>query len=67
MKANVGGIDRALRITLGIALLAMVVVLEGSARYLGLIGIVPLTTGLLRWCPAYTLFGLNTCPISQTR
>lgn len=67
MKANVGGIDRVLRIALGIALLAMVVVLEGGARYWGLIGIVPLTTGLLRWCPAYTLFGLSTCPLSPSQ
>ena len=35
--------------------------LDGNARLLGLIGIVPLATGLFRWCPAYALLGLNTC------
>ena len=65
MKSNVGGIDRTLRILAGIALLALVFVLEGSARWWGLIGIVPLATGLLRWCPAYTLIGANTCPARE--
>ena len=63
MKANVGSIDRTLRILAGIGLLALVFVLEGNARWLGLVGIVPLATGLFRFCPAYLLFGLNTCPM----
>ena len=62
MKANIGGIDRTLRIVAGIALLALVFVLEGDARWLGLIGLLPLATGLLRFCPAYALFGMSTCP-----
>jgi len=65
MKANVGGIDRALRILAGIALLALVFVLESDARWLGLIGLVPLATGLIGYCPAYALFGLNTCPMER--
>ena len=65
MKANVGGIDRTLRILAGIALLALVFVLEGDARWLGLIGLVPLATGLTGYCPAYALFGLNTCPMER--
>jgi hypothetical protein len=65
MKANVGGIDRTLRILAGIALLALVFVLESDARWLGLIGLVPLATGLIGYCPAYALFGLNTCPMER--
>jgi hypothetical protein len=62
MKANVGGIDRPLRIAVGILLLALVFVLEGNARWVGLIGLLPLATGLFRFCPAYALFGMSTCP-----
>lgn len=62
MIQNVGGIDRILRIVVGLALLSLLVLLEGNARWWGLIGLVPLGTALLRWCPAYTLIGVNTCP-----
>jgi hypothetical protein len=65
MKGNVGSIDRMLRIVVGIGLLALFFVLEGNARYLGLIGLVPLATGLFRFCPAYALFGLSTCPMER--
>jgi Inner membrane protein YgaP-like, transmembrane domain len=61
MKLNVGGIDRVLRIAAGVALLALVFVLDGGARWLGLVGLVPLATGLAGYCPAYALFGLSTC------
>jgi hypothetical protein len=65
MKANVGGIDKVLRIVVGLGVLSLLVILEGSARWWGLIGIVPLSTALLGWCPAYTLLGINTCPVKQ--
>ena len=65
MKANVGGIDRILRILVGIGLLALVLVVEGNSRWFGLIGIVPLLTGLFGYCPAYSLFGLNSCPLER--
>ncbi len=67
MKANVGGIDKVLRIVAGIVLLALIFVLKSeSGLWLwGLIGIVPLATGLMNWCPAYTLFGLSTCPMEK--
>jgi len=65
MAVNVGGIDRILRIVVGIAVLALFFVLEGNARYWALLGFVPLLTGLFRFCPAYTLFGLNTCPMKR--
>ncbi|MFO1318749.1 MAG: DUF2892 domain-containing protein [Burkholderiales bacterium] len=62
MKANVGNADRVFRIVLGIALLAMFVLAEGTLKYVGLIGIVPLVTGLFRFCPIYAVLGLRTCP-----
>lgn len=65
MKANVGGIDRVVRILAGIGILSLVFVLEGTARYWGLVGLVPLATGVFRFCPAYALFGLNTCPMER--
>lgn len=65
MKANVGGIDRALRLAVGIGLLALYFVLEGNARYWGLVGLVPLATGLFRFCPAYSLLGMSTCPMER--
>ncbi|MDD3762469.1 MAG: DUF2892 domain-containing protein [Nevskiales bacterium] len=59
MKANVGGIDRILRITLGIALIVWA--LLGGPVW-AWIGIVPLLTGTFRFCPPYALFGWSTCP-----
>jgi hypothetical protein len=65
MAVNVGGIDRTLRIVAGLAVLSLLFVLEGSARYWGLVGFVPLLTGIFRFCPAYSLIGLNTCPMKR--
>ncbi|HNJ84183.1 MAG TPA: DUF2892 domain-containing protein [Piscinibacter sp.] len=66
MKTNEGTIDRALRIIAGLALIALAA--TGTVGAWGWIGIVPLATGLLGWCPAYTLLGLNTCPMkSETK
>lgn len=65
-KTNVGGIDRILRIVLGLGLLAAFVLdREASWRGLYLIGIVPLLTGLLSTCPLYSLLGLSTCPLKK--
>lgn len=63
MSRNEGNIDRALRIILGLVLLALVFV--GPQTAWGWIGIVPLATGLIGWCPLYTLLGLNTCPMNK--
>ncbi len=60
MKANVGGIDRVMRIVLGLVLLSLVVV--GPKSLWGLVGLVPLATGLMRFCPFYPLLGINSCP-----
>jgi hypothetical protein len=65
MKANVGGIDKLIRIVAGLAILSLVFVLEGSARWWGLVGLVPLITGLVGSCPAYSLLGLNSCPMQR--
>jgi hypothetical protein len=59
---NVGKTDRLIRIVVGLALLAgFVVSPDASYRWLYLIGIVPLATGLMSSCALYSLFGLNTC------
>lgn len=63
MKTNVGGIDRVLRIVAGIALIAWA--LMGGPVW-AWIGVVPLATGLLGSCPAYSLLGMNTCPMKKS-
>ncbi|MCC6478661.1 DUF2892 domain-containing protein [Sphingorhabdus sp.] len=59
MNANVGNSDRILRIVAGLVLISLVFV--GPKTVWGWVGLVPLITGFIRWCPAYTLFGLNSC------
>lgn len=61
MKRNVGITDRAIRIVVGFALLSLVLVLEGSARWWGLIGLLPLATGIVGWCALYVPLGIDTC------
>lgn len=63
-KNNVGGIDRALRIVAGLALIALT--LMGTIGIWGWIGVVPVLTGALGTCPAYSLLGLSTCPMKRT-
>jgi len=63
MKANVGTLDRSLRIAAGLILLGLS--LSGVIGLWGLIGIVPLATGLFRFCPAYPLLGISTCKIKD--
>ncbi|MBI5463300.1 MAG: DUF2892 domain-containing protein [Gammaproteobacteria bacterium] len=62
MNANVGGIDRVLRIIAGLVLISLVFI--GPQTVWGWIGVVPLATGLLGWCPAYLPFGIKTCKTS---
>lgn len=59
MNKNVGGIDRILRIVVGLVLIALAV--TGTVGLWGYIGVVPLLTGLIGWCPAYLPFGIKTC------
>ena len=67
MTRNVGTIDRAARIVIGLAVLSLILVLEGETRWFGLIGLVPLATGLVGNCPLYSVFGLSTCPLGGPR
>lgn len=59
MNKNVGSVDRGLRVVAGLLLLSLTVI--GPKSLWGLVGIVPLFTALVGWCPAYTLFGIRTC------
>lgn len=65
MKANVGGVDRVLRIALG-ALLIVLAALNIVGAW-GYIGIAPLLTGLFRLCPVYLPFGWSSCPPRSTQ
>lgn len=59
IKANVGTLERSLRIAAGLILIALS--LAGVIGLWGWIGVLPLATGILRFCPAYPLLGINTC------
>jgi len=61
MKLNVGGVDRALRILVGMTLMALAA--TDVVGWWGWLGAFPLLTGLFRFCPAYPLLGLSTCPL----
>jgi hypothetical protein len=61
-KTNVGGIDRTLRIALGVVLLSLLFI--GPKTLWGLVGLIPLATGILSSCPLYSLIGVNSCPKS---
>ncbi|RVT52795.1 YgaP family membrane protein [Rubrivivax albus] len=63
-KTNVGGIDRVLRIIVGLALIGLT--LTGTIGAWGWIGVVPVLTGLLSTCPLYTVLGFSTCPMKRT-
>lgn len=65
MKINVGKIDRLIRIVLGLVLLSLPLWLDSPWRWLGLIGLMPLFTGLSGRCPGYGLLGLSTCPMRK--
>lgn len=60
---NVGKLDQTARIVVGLVLLSLVFV--GPETLWGLIGLVPLITGLFSFCPLYKLVGINTCPVSD--
>lgn len=64
MKTNVGTLDRVLRIVLGLALLGLFAL--GSIGAWGLIGLVPLATGMLGYCPLYQVLGIHTCTRART-
>ncbi len=64
---NEGTLDRALRVLVGLALLAWFFLDQGAGfwHYAKLIGVVPLLTGLIGSCPVYSLLGISTCPIKR--
>ncbi|MDQ7010393.1 MAG: DUF2892 domain-containing protein [Mariprofundaceae bacterium] len=64
MKANVGTIDKVLRLIAGAALISIVFV--GPQTPWGWIGIVPIATALAGWCPAYSIFGINSCSTKES-
>ena len=63
MTRNVGGIDRILRITVGLALVAAAA--TGTVGAWGWLGLLPLATGAMGWCPPYALFGWSTCAVKK--
>jgi hypothetical protein len=63
MKCNSGGIDRILRVIAGLVLIALAA--TGTVGVWGWIGVVPLLTGAVGFCPAYTLLGVNTCKVNK--
>lgn len=63
MKSNVGGIDRTIRIVAGLALIGLAA--TGTVGAWGWIGLVPLATGAIGWCPPYAILGFNTCALKK--
>jgi hypothetical protein len=68
MTANVGMIDRVIRIVVGILLIAFALRVgfpETGWNWIGWIGVVPILTAIFGYCPAYSLIGLSTCPLTR--
>jgi hypothetical protein len=61
---NEGTLDRTIRVAAGVALLSLTIV--GPKSLLGLVGLVPLATGLFGVCPIYSIFGFKTCPLPRS-
>ena len=63
MKKNIGNIERIIRVTVGLAILSLTFL--GPQSLWGLIGILPLATGLFGWCPPYAMLGISTCKVKK--
>jgi len=61
MTANIGSVDRIVRMIIGLALLSLLFLLDGNARWFGLIGLVALGTAGIRFCPLYAVLGCRSC------
>lgn len=59
MKKNIGNIDAIIRIILGLVILSLVFL--GPKTLWGLVGLIPIFTGIIRYCPLYPILGINTC------
>jgi membrane protein implicated in regulation of membrane protease activity len=64
MTFNVGGIDRIARIVLGLVLIGLAA--TGTVGWWGWLGVVPLATGAIGWCPPYAMFGFSTCAMKKS-
>jgi hypothetical protein len=67
MKTNMGSVDRVIRVFLGLILLSGILFLDPGIRWWGLIGLIPLTTAAIGWCPAYLPFGISTCKTGDSK
>lgn len=67
MKVNLGSIDKVVRVIVGLGLLSLLFLLDGKSRLWGLIGLVPLLTAGIAFCPLYALIGINTCSIQKPK
>ena len=67
MKKNVGKIDRIVRVVAGLGLLSLLFILDGNARWIGLLGAFPIISAITGVCGVYKLFGINTCPLQNGR
>lgn len=62
---NVGKTDKIVRLIIGLGLISLLFTLEGNLKFIGLIGIVPILTAFLSYCPLYSIFGFRTCSITE--
>jgi len=58
---NVGSVDKVVRFIVGLALLSLLFFMNGNLKYLGLIGLVPILTATVSFCPLYSIVGIKTC------
>ncbi len=62
MTKNIGSVDRLIRFAVGLALVVWGLL---SANWLGAIGLIPIATAAMNWCPAYSVFGISTCKAGE--
>ena len=65
MRNNVGTVDRIIRVIVGLGMLSLLFWVKGKERLWGLLGLIPLLTGILGLCPFYALIGFKTCPFKE--
>lgn len=65
MKTNIGNLERGIRIVAGLVL--VVLAATGTVGWWGWLGLLPMATGLMGWCPPYALLGINTCKVKDSQ